>query len=411
MFRILSTIETRINIKVAFFALLAALALLNASCESKQEASGEKAPALKGIKIEQVALSTIDEYYEAVGTVKSRTSSILSSKIMGSVTALRAREGDRVRAGETLIEIDNRDAATQLQKAEAGLREAEAALEEVERSESAAESAKAAVEANKALAEATFKRYEALLERRSVSRQEFDEVEAKYRVAEAEGARANRMLEMLAAKKSQVLAKIDQAKADVANARVYSGYARIIAPIDGIVTARQIDIGQMAAPGAPLLTIEDNSRYRLEASVEESRVAAIRLEDKARVMIDALGQGELDGRVAEIVPASDPASRSFTVKVDLPAVGNSTGLRSGMFGKARFVSGQRQAIMISQAAVIERGQLTSIYIIDSGGIARLRLVKTGKVYDGRVEILAGLSEGERIVTSNAETVNEGIRVQ
>ncbi|MCI0490500.1 MAG: efflux RND transporter periplasmic adaptor subunit [Blastocatellia bacterium] len=407
----LSTIKPRINLKILVFALLAALAFLTASCESKQEAATEKAPVLKDVKIERVAPSSIDEYYEAVGTVRSRTSSVLSSKIMGSVIALRVREGDRVRAGQTLIEIDNRDAATQLQKAEAGLREAQAALEEVERSTNAAESAKAAADAGKALAEATFKRYEALLERRSVSRQEFDEVEAKYKVAGAEGARAGRMLEMLAAKRSQALARIDQAKADIASARVYTGYARITSPIDGVVTARQTDIGQMAAPGAPLLTIEDDSRYRLEAAVEESQIANVRLGDTARVLIDALGREALDGRVAEIVPASDPASRSFAVKIDLPADGDKTGLRSGMFGKARFIKGQKQAITIPQSAVIERGHLTSVYVVDSKGIARLRLIKTGKVYDGRVEILAGLNEGERIVTSGAESVSEGSRVQ
>ncbi|HSE97883.1 MAG TPA: efflux RND transporter periplasmic adaptor subunit [Blastocatellia bacterium] len=396
---------------IAARVLLASLGLLAVSCgTTKQEAATRPAPQIKDVKIEQVALTAIDDYYEATGTVRSATTSTLSARVMGSVVALHAREGSRVKAGQVLIEIDNRDTLAQLQKARAGLSEAEHALEEAERSIRAAETAKAAAEANRQLASATLTRYRALLERRSVSPQEFDEVEARHKVAVAEADRAEKMVQALASRKNQALAKIEQARADISNAQLVTGYARITAPVGGIVTARHTDIGQMAAPGVPLLTVEDDSRYRLEAVVEESQASVARAGDQVRVRIDALAGHEIEGRVAEIVPAADPASRSFTFKIDLPG-GYGSGLRSGLFGRALFGAGQRQAITVPAQAIVERGQLTGVFVVDESGIAHLRLIKPGKTYGERVEVIAGLNEGERIVTSRVEAVSDGSRIE
>ncbi|MFN0084030.1 MAG: efflux RND transporter periplasmic adaptor subunit, partial [Blastocatellia bacterium] len=179
------------------------------------------------------------------------------------------------------------------------------------------------------------------------------------------------------------------------------------APINGIITAKHLDLGSMAAPGAPLLTVEDDRNYRLEAAVEESQTRNIRLNTPARVTIDALGGEELTGRVVEIVPAADPASRSYTVKIQLPV---RLGVRTGMFGKARFPSGQRRALLIPVAALVERGQLTGVYAVDSAGIARLRLVTAGKREGERIEILSGLNEGERIVVDSKALPREGSQV-
>lgn len=388
--------------------LFSALIALTLSCSKKQESASVKATLIKDVKIEKVAPASIDDLYEATGTVRSKTSSAVSSRILGSIIAIRVHEGDRVRAGQTLVEIDSRDAATQVQNANAGMREASAALEEIDRNINAAQSAKAAAEANQALAASTFNRYKVLIERRSVSPQEFDEIQAKHRVADAEAERANRMLSSLGAKKNQVLAKIDQAKADVAGAKVSASYSRVTSPISGIITAKHVEIGAMASPGMPLVTVEDDSHYRLEADVEESRIGRIQPNDQVQVRIDALGQVEIAGRVSEIVPTSDPASRSHTVKIDLPA---QPALRSGSYGKAIFAVGQKQAITIPQRAISERGQLVSVFVVDESGTARLRLIKTGKAYGDRVEVLAGLADGERIVIDRVDAVSDGSRVE
>jgi RND family efflux transporter MFP subunit len=314
-----------------------------------------------------------------------------------------------------LIEIDDRDSRALLQKAQAGLREVQEALEEMDQNIRAAESARDATEAGRSLAVATFDRYKALLEEKSVSQQEFDEVQAKLKVAEAEVNRAGRMLQALTAKKSQVLAKMEQVKADISSAQVYLGYTRILSPINGIVTSKQAEIGLLAAPGVPLLTLQDNSRYRLEVSVEDSMLKKIRLDTPVRISIDALGSQEFSSRVTEIVPASDPGTRTATVKIDLfDEKGTSIGqpvLRSGFFGKAHFPVGQKQLLKISQKAILHRGQLVSVLIVDSSNVLRLRLIKTGKQYGDQMEVLSGLNVGDRILVEGVERVKEGDRVQ
>ncbi len=266
------------------FAILAAIglsAMTVASCGKNPEVAAENPPIVRGARVERVSMSPIEDYYEATGTVWSKTTTILSSKIMGTVISLRVREGDKVSAGQVLIEIDNRDASAQLQRATAGLRQAQEGLVEVEQAINASKSAQAAAEASKRLADSTYARYQALIERKSVSPQEFDEAKARQEMAEAEARRAADTLRVLAAKRQQALAQIDQAKAEIANAQVFVSYARITSPISGLVVAKHTEVGSTATPGTPLLTIEDGSRYRLEAAVEESQLGKIRMGQRA----------------------------------------------------------------------------------------------------------------------------------
>jgi multidrug efflux pump subunit AcrA (membrane-fusion protein) len=382
-----------------------------AGCKKKDSVTAQQPQPVEGVRIEEIRTSPLNDYYEAVGTVKAKTTSILSAKVMGGIVSLHVREGDRVSQGQLLMEIDARDANTQLQKAKAGIQEAESALIEVQKSIEVAESAKTAAETQSTLAASTFNRYKAMLEGKAVSQQEFDEVQAKHQIALTEAARAGKMQDVLAARKKQVLAKIDQAKADIANAQIQTSYYRITAPISGIVTVRQADVGFTATPGAPLLTIEDNSHYQLEASVEESQVAMIHTGASASVVLDALGGQEIAGTVAEIIPVADPASRSYKVKIDLQTGVGIPALKSGMYGKARFPVAQKQTLAVPEKAIIQRGQLTGVYVVDESGVARLRLIKTGKKSGDLVEVLGGLSDGERILTGRVEAISDGSRVQ
>ena len=393
--------------KRVVFVLLATLVMI--SCSRKAEPEQSQA-IISGLKMETLQTSLVDDYYEAVGTVQAKNRSVVAAKVMGNIVALHVREGDTVRAGQTLIEIDNRDAGIQLQKTQAGMREVQDSLEEVERSIRAAESARAAAQANEKLAKITLGRYETLFQRRSVSPQEFDEVRTKYEIAKAESERADRLLQATAARQNQVRARIDQAKADIANARVYVGYSRIAAPIDGVVVSKQVDVGYMATPGMPLLTIENSSRYQLHASVEESKLGTIHLNDQVHVVLEALGNTDLMGTVAEIVPAADPATRSYTVKIALANAGD-IHLRSGLYGKARFLTGQRKILSVPQTAVSQQGQLSGVFVVDESGVARLRLVKTGRIVGDRIEVLSGLNDGEEIVSERTASLRDGVRVR
>jgi multidrug efflux system membrane fusion protein len=260
------------------------------------------------------------------------------------------------------------------------------------------------------LASTTFNRYQTLFNRQSVSPQEFDEVRTKLEVAKAESDRSDRMLQVAKARQNQMFGRIDQAKADVSNARIYAGYARLTSPINGVVVAKHVDVGSMATPGAPLLTIENDANYQLEVSVEESQLGKIHLGDQASVTIEALGNQQLTCSVVEIVPAADPNTRSFTVKLSLPNISGPQ-LRSGIYGKARFVSGARNVLSVPQKAITQNGQLVSVFVVDQSGTARMRLIKTGENFGERVEVLSGLNDGEQIVSEVFPQLKDGARVR
>jgi RND family efflux transporter MFP subunit len=391
------------------------LAVLAASC------SGTQGPAQDGaagqaheLSIATVRSAPVQDFYEAVGTVRSHTTSVLSSRIVGSVVAVHVQEGERVERGQLLLEIDDRDAQSHLSKAQAGLREAGQAAEEVERGIAAARSGLEAAGANRELAESTFQRYRTLLERRSVSQQEFEEVQARFRGAVAEETRAREMVDSLLSRRAQVQSRIEQARADVQSAGIHVGYGRILAPIAGVVAARPADVGTQAAPGVPLLTVEDDTRYRFEVAVEESRASQIVPGEAVEVIVDALGGRRVAGKVSEIVPASDPNSRSVTVKIQPDAEGAPEALgrlRSGFFVRARFEAGTRQALSVPQGAIVRQGQLVGLYVVADDSLARLRLIRTGKTHATAVEVLSGLAEGERVVVDGLEGLRDGMRVQ
>jgi RND family efflux transporter MFP subunit len=242
----------------------------------------------------------------------------------------------------------------------------------------------AAAKANLELAEITLKRMEGLAASKSVSAQELDESTARARAA-----RAN--YDMARAKREQLDAHRAQADEERRAAEIARGWARIHAPFAGRVTAKNVEVGNLAAPGVPLATIEREDAYRLEAAVEESRSGVARVGQTVPVAIDALAGG-IAGRVAEIVPAVDAASRSYTVKIDLAARAQ---LRSGMFGRVMFPLGSRRVLAVPAAAVVERGQLQSVMVVEEGA-ARTRLVTLGRRHGGRVEVLSGLNAGERV---------------
>jgi membrane fusion protein, multidrug efflux system len=387
------------------FVTLAAASL--AACSSGEAAGGTPGEPAIPATIAVAKRAPFADRYEAVGTVASKATRPLASKIMGQVTAVRVREGDNVRAGQVLVEIEARDVATSVARAKAGVAEAEQSLVEIDRAVEAAEQERVAAAASHDLARMTYVRYAKLVEDRVISRQQFDEVEARYKMTSAELQRASTNVAMQRARRSQALARIEQARAESQSANVTLGYATIVAPADGIVVAKTAEVGMMALPGVPLLTIENSSTYRLEASVEESRTRAVRLGAEVSVRIDALGGLDITGSVAEIMPAADPASRSVVVKVDLPAT---RGLRSGQYGIAAFPAGERVVTAVSRSALVERGQLTGIFVVDDSNVARLRFVTTGERRGDSVEILSGLDEGQRFVAETAGALADGRRI-
>jgi RND family efflux transporter MFP subunit len=248
------------------------------------------------------------------------------------------------------------------------------------------------------LARVTHKRFQDLLANASVSQQELDESQARLRSAEA-------TLGMAASKRRQIEARRSQVEAEITAEQVALGYATLTAPFAALVIECKADPGSLATPGAPLLIIEREGNPRLEASIDESRLGLVRLGESVAVEIDGLNR-TVTGRVAEVVPSVDAATRSFTVKIDLPTL---PGLRSGMFGRAGFAAGKRRALLVPQSAVLERGQIRSVYVVE-GDTARLRFVTLGEGRDDHREVLSGLTAGERIIVTPVPLLADGARV-
>ncbi|HEY4930387.1 MAG TPA: efflux RND transporter periplasmic adaptor subunit [Terriglobales bacterium] len=360
---------------------VAALAVISlVGCSETKPAAQTPAEKVHGVAVMQVQKTSVPEVVEATGTVRAALSAQLSSQVMGTITRVNVHEGDRVRRGEVLVAIDEAQQQAAFAGANAGLHASQESI--------------AAADADYALAESTMKRYQMLYDKKSVSPQEFDEVKTRLAAAKArrDAAHANR----------------EQAEAGVSQAGTAMSFTKVRAPFDGIVIAKLAEPGAMASPGVPLLTVEDPSHFRLEATVDESKIAAVLLGESVPVVIDSLGEQTITGKVVQIVPAADPGSRTFTVKIDLPV---NPQMRTGLFGRARFARGQHDAIAIPKTAVLSRGQLQAVYVVGSDRLASLRYVTLGPASSDQVEVLSGLQNGDRIVVQAGDRDLGGKQVE
>lgn len=369
--------------KVTYLLLLLLVATAESGCGGKsgeQAGGGSAAQAVvKGATVTEIAATSMPETIELVGTVRARTSAAVAARVAGSVALIRVREGDRVKRGELLARLDARENLATAAVASAGLEDARHALDEAV--------------SRKKLADITFERYQRLFNEQAVTRHEFDLKQTEKELAAQGVARAE--------------ARLTQARESSRGAGTVADYTRIIAPISGVVTAKHADLGSSVFPSQPIFTIEDEGSYQLELSLPESLLVKVKTGLKVRVTLDAI-PGALTLPIAEIVPAADPYSRTFTAKIPLKM----KGLKSGMFGRAAIpVGAVNNVLMVAKTAVVERGALTSIWVMDRERIARMRLVKVGKSIGDRVEILSGLSPGELVVTAGGEKVSEGARVE
>jgi RND family efflux transporter MFP subunit len=370
----------RMNTGLKVGSLIVAAVVGLSSCSNEQPAKEPFPERVRNIPVLAVQQASVPDLLEAVGTVQAAQTSDLASQMMGTIVEVRAHEGDRVRRGQVLAVIDDSQPRAAVERATAG--------------GTAAQQQLVAAQSDLALAESTLKRYQTLYERKAVSPQEFDEVKAREKAA--------------LARRDMAQAGKAQAEAALTEARTSLDYTRIRAPFDGIVTEKKADSGTLASPGMPIFTAEDVRRYRLEATVNENDLRYVRTGQQISVVIDALDNAALQGKVVQIVPTADPTSRTFLVKIELPADAR---LRSGLFGRARFSRGERQALLIPRSAVVERGQLQGIYVLDQNKVASLRYVTLGKPSGDEVEVLAGLQDGERIAAKPGAVDLNGKRIE
>ena len=368
-------------------ALLAGMTTM--ACSSAREPlTADAAPPL-AVATATVALSDLTDASDAGGVVQARSTATLTARVLAPVMEIHVAPGDRVRAGQLLLVLDGRDLGAQSRLA---LARAQAASQGA----TAAAADERAAQASLALSRASYDRIAALRARNSATAQELDTATAALQGAEAALAGA-------AARVQEAASGVEAAAAANQAAEVTESYARITAPFDGVVTEKMVEPGNMAAPGAPLLRVEDTRGFRLDVRVDESRLGLIAPGDAVGVRFDAEAGAPrgLHGVVSEVSRAVETDARAFLVKIALP---DTAGLRSGMFGRAGFRGSTRQALTVPSDAIVRRGQVTSVFVV-SGGVARLRLVRVRDT-----EVLAGLAAGETVVVAPPPGLADGRRV-
>jgi RND family efflux transporter MFP subunit len=373
---------------LAGVAVVVGLAL--PACSGGAKTAPENSADATPVDTATVAVAEVADTFEAGGIVQARTTATLMARILAPVREVRAVPGDRVRAGQVLIVLDGRDLAAQARRARA---EGASADQDV----IAAAAERQAAEAALALARATHARIAGLQSKRSATPQELDDATGALRAAEARAAGAE-------ARAQAAVSSVEGARAATEAADTIEAFSRIAAPLDGVVTEKMVEPGNMAAPGTPLMRVEDTRRFRLDVRVDESRIGRVSPGATVAIALDGGSDGAarvVDGTVTEVSRAVDADARSFLVKIELPA---DRGLRSGMFGRARFSTQPRRALTVPEAAVVHRGQVTSVFVVEKD-IARVRLVNVR-----RTEVLAGLSEGDVVIVTPPPTLTDGRRV-
>lgn len=336
-------------------ALAVAVGALLTACNSREEPVQPARTSAPTASIQAVVTAALTVQVplrlEVTGQVTALAQATLSSQVQSTVEELRVREGTAVKKGQTLVVLDSRDLREELARAQAESEHARAHLA----------------------------RMKQLYGEDAVSTQEKEDADRTFKVAEAS--------------RRAALTKVS--------------YTVVTAPFDGVITEKKIEIGEIASPGQPLLKMEDPQRLRLEATVAEGDLQALSRGATIPVMIDALGPKTLSGIVAQILPTGDPATHTFLVKVELPLT---PGLRTGMFGRMLVDKGTGQTLVVPRAAVIERGELTGLYIVGPDSLARLRWVKLGRTVGESIEILSGVTVEERLL-ADAKTGTEGARIE
>ena len=327
------------------------LALILAACgkHEEDEVSSAKAQAV-AVAVTEVAVQPLWDEEEVVGNVEAAQRAVLSAKVTGVIDSLKVAPGARVARGEVLATIDAREIRARLDSAVAAQDQAKK----------------------------DFSRIERLLQSGSSTRQEFDAATTRLRTADAALVEARTMLQ----------------------------YTEITAPFDGVVTRKMIEVGDLATPGKPLLEIENSSLLRFECQIPEALIDRVQMGAELPVAIDAAGV-TLTGKVSEIAPSASAGSRTFLVKLDLPPAEK---LRAGQFGRVSVPVRERPAVLVAEGAVVRRGQIESVFVIEEG-VARLRLVKTGRRHNGQVEIISGLAGGEKVASKDAHLLNDGAPVE
>lgn len=392
------------KIRSAVLWIIASSLMLAACGEAPKTAPAQRSIPARVITAQyQVVPATV----EAPGSVQPRNRIALSSQINGFVRSVSVKAGDTVSAGQTLVNLDARDAQSQKDMAQASIDEAQAGSEEARKGAQMAAEMRNAAKANNDLAASTFQRFQKLFDTKSVSPQELDEARARRDAAAADLAAKETMIAAAQDRLKQVQARISQAGAQSRRADVLVGYTVLKAPTAGRIAERQVDPGSAIFPGSPLLVIETNANPQVLAEIPTAQLAALRVGLEVGVRISDSGPAT-KGHIAEIVPLSNPATHTVQFKVDLPP---GSAAPTGSYARVEVPAGSRNVLLVPLKAVRETGQLTGVFVVDGGSKARFRLVKIAPFDAEHVELLSGVEPGEKVVSMISDELTDGITLE
>jgi RND family efflux transporter MFP subunit len=322
----------------------------------KVHPSGAHAPVAipPGAVLETLKPVAIPRYETAVGTIQAVHEAAVASKILARIEEVNVTAGQKVRAGDVLVKLQDQDLRARLGQVDSNL---------------------VAAQARQSQAQSEFQRANSLLSQAAISQSEYQSREADLRSANAEVERATQSIE---------------------EGRIQLSFATIAAPFDGVIVDKQVKAGDTAVPGQVLFRIYDPTEMQLVAQVRESLALSLKPGQAITASLDALNL-ETQGTITEVVPQANSATHSFEVKVQcqLPE-----GIYSGMFGRLKLPLGTEEAILVPQTAIARIGQLAMVMVVHEGHIRR-RNVQLGRQYGDQIQILAGLQSGETILLSKA----------
>lgn len=378
------TTVTHTTIGTGFGVL--ALCVGIAACSSPPVHTSDQPETAVAVTTVTARVGDVEGGFEAGGVVQARTTASVAARLVAPVLEVRVKPGDRVRAGQVLVVLDGRDL-------EAHTRAATAAESAAGDGAAAAQAEERSAQASLALAQATHDRIAALHGKRSATAQELDQVISALRAAESR-------VHAAAARVKEAASGMQRARASREAAAATESFLRLTAPFDGLVTEKVVEPGNMAAPGQPLLRVEDTRSFRVDVRVDESRAAGLTPGTKVDVSLDDdRGRPVVIGAVSEVSRAVDADQRASLVKVALS--GDATNLRSGAFARVRFPGAARRALTVPLEAVRTQGQVTSVFVVEAN-TARLRLVR---VRDR--EVIAGLTDGDVVIVSPPPGLADG----
>lgn len=335
--------------------------------------------AISGLATLVVEPVAVPARYALPGTVESTDRGLLTARIPGEVARILVSKGQTLQSGDAILVLSGETATSSLHAAESGVTAAQQRLAEAE--------------TYRELAEKTYVRFDLLRQTGAVTPHEFDKVEAD-RAAAAERLGAAR-------------AALDTSKAQRAAARTLADQATVRAPYAATVAEILVDAGSTVQPGMPLLALDRSGPWLVRVALPESLATRHRLGDTFRVAIPTLGK-ELTATLTELQSSADPGSRSISAWLTLP---EDAALQGGLFVRVLLSDGSSMTtLMVPSQAVVTRGQLTGVYVVEDG-ILNYRLVRTGAMHADQVEILSGLHAGEEIIAGELARARHGARLE